>query len=91
MNPSRSKTVSFPAYRCSYPPSSKGMRYFLNLTSDEQLAKHQQQLIGASKDDLVQVNHKYLHQPSKFGVTIIGPPNDLKTIEQDPSWNVFLS
>jgi len=52
-------------------PSSKGMRYFLNHISDEQVAKHRQQLIGDSKDDLVRVSQQYLHQPSKFGVTII--------------------
>ncbi len=70
-------------------PSSKGMIYFLNHISDEQLANHRQPLIGVNKDDLVRVSQQYLHQPSKFGVTIIGPPND--SIEKDPSLNFFLS
>lgn len=71
------------------PPSTKGMRQFLHHISDEQFAAHRQRLINVTKDDLVRVSQQYLHQPEVYGVTLIGPPNDV--VEKDPSWNVLLS
>lgn len=70
-------------------PSGRGMRLFSSHLTDDQFQRHRQQLMDATKDDLIRVADRYLRSPDVYGVTILGPSSDVTA--KDVSWNVQFS
>uniref|UniRef100_T1IPH2 Presequence protease, mitochondrial n=1 Tax=Strigamia maritima TaxID=126957 RepID=T1IPH2_STRMM len=65
-------------------PGDRGSRMFFKGSSDDEFQEYRKRLFASSKDKIVEAAKKYLADPRKTGICILGP--ECSTIKNDRTW-----